>query len=310
MQPRNGSGLPDFIVLGAQKSASTFLQDQMDQHPQIEIAPGESRHFEDPDYSNGGVEALPGLFHQQGPGIVRGIKRPDYLGRPEVPERIAAHIPQARLFVVIREPIARAVSSYFHYVRHGFVPLLPLDEAFTALLDGSLTPAYPRSTEILNYGLYGEHIQRYLTHFPRAQLMIFSQDLLIGDPVASLRRAFEFVGVDDDFVTEHRTSVSNRGVYSPTRLRLLRSKNRFLYTYTPTLDRRFPRRPSPPGWLWAATVVTIDRGLLARVDKSKPPALADSIRRRLADYYAPDAQVLAKILLPSEGPVRWLNEPQ
>lgn len=307
MQPHNGDGLPDFVVLGAQKSASTFLQDQMDQHPQIEIAAGESRHFEDPDYSAGGVEALPKLFHLQGAGIVRGIKRPDYLGRSEVPERLALHIPQARLFVVIREPVARAVSSYYHYVRHGFAPLMPLDQAFAALLDGSLTPEYPRSVEILTYGLYGEHIERYLTRFRRDQIMIFSQDLLIGDPAASLRRAFEFVGVDPTFATEHRTSVSNRGVYSPTRLRLLRSKNRFLYTYTPNRDRRFRRRPSPPGWLWAATVVTIDRGLLARVDRTKPPTLGPAVRNRMKDFYAADAQVLRKVLQPSEGPVRWLT---
>jgi hypothetical protein len=307
MQPRNREGLPDFVVLGAQKSASTFLQDQMDQHPQVEIAPGESRHFEDPDYSAGGVERLPGLFHQQAPDIVHGIKRPDYLGRPEIPGRLAEHIPDARLFVVIREPIARAVSSYYHYVRHGFAPLMPLDEAFSALLEGSLEPSHPRSVEILTYGLYGEHIERYLTRFRRDQLMVFSQDQLIGDPVASLRRAFEFVDVDPTFVTHHQKSVSNRGVYSPTRLRLLRSKNRFVYRYTGNLDRRTRRRPSPVGWLWAATVVTIDRGVLERFDHSKPPKLAEPIRARLADYYAEDAAKLSSLLLPSEGPVSWLN---
>jgi hypothetical protein len=307
MQPRSREGLPDFVVLGAQKSASTFLQDQMDQHPQIEIAPGESRHFEDPDYSDGGVARLPGLFHRHDPGVVHGIKRPDYLGRPEVPGRIAEHIPDVKLFVVIREPIARAVSSYFHYVRHGFAPLMPLDDAFTALLDGSLAGSHPRATEILTYGRYAEHLDRYLGYFGRDQLMVFTQDQLIGDPVASLRRAFEFVGVDPAFVTHSQTSVSNRGVYSPTRLRLLRSKNHLLYTYTPNLDRRFPRRPSPPGWLWAATVVTIDRGLLARIDRSRPPKLAEGIRRRLEDYYADDAARLGEILLPGEGPVSWLR---
>jgi hypothetical protein len=307
MQPSGADRLPDFVVLGAQKSASTFLQDQMAQHPTIEIAPGESRHFEDPEYGRGAVAELPALFHRTDPEVKRGIKRPDYLGQPAVPERLAHHIPDARLFVVIREPVSRAVSSYYHYVRHGFAPLMPVDEAFRALLAGSMQASYPRSAEILTYGRYGEHLQRYLSFYPRDQLMVFTQDALIRDSQASVSRAFEFVGVDPTFVTEHRQSVSNRGVYSPTRLRLLRSKNHFVYTYTPNLDRRYPRSPSPIGWMWNATVVAVDRGVLARVDRTKPPVLTESVRADVEGYYADDAEVLRDLLLPAEGPVGWLD---
>lgn len=301
----SGPTLPDFVVIGAQKSASTFLQDQMAQHPDIEIAEGEVRVFEDPFYSPEAVAGLGSLFHDPG-ARVRGIKRPDYLGHPEVPARLRQYVPDARLLLVIREPVARAVSAFYHYVRHGFVPLMPLDEAFEAFLEGSLVSTHPRSAEVLDYGLYGKHLQRYLEHFPREHIAVFEQKSLTGNPQASLRRAFELVGVDPAFVPDSTTSVSNRGVYSPFRLRLLRSKNRFVYDYTPTLDRRVPRQPTPWGWLYNASVVGLDRTVLSRFGATRPPELSPAVRSRVEDYYAADSRLLAELVAGTGVEVPWL----
>ena len=297
------AGMPDFVVIGAQKSASTFLQDQMAQHPEVEIAPGEVRFFEDPFYSDAAVASLPSLFDGP-PTWRRGIKRPDYLGHPEVPSRLHAFLPDARLFVVVRDPVARAVSAYFHYVRHGFLPLLPIDDAFDQLLAGSLAADYPRSVEILDYGLYGKHLRRYLEHYSREQLMIFEQKALTGDPASALRRAFTFIDVDPSF--EPRTApVSNQGVYSPRRLRLLRTKNRFVYTYAPDLSLRRPRRPSPFGWAYNAAVVGLDRKVLSRFDPGRPPALSPALRERLEAFYAADRADLEPLLAADGVAATW-----
>lgn len=298
--------LPDFVVLGAQKSASTFLQDQLAQHPDIEIAQGETRAFEDPEYSEARVAALPKLFERE--TARRGIKRPDYLGHPEVPARLARHIPEARLFAVIREPVARAVSSYYHYVRHGFVPLVPVDEAFEALLSNAWAADYPRSVEIMDYGMYGRHLERYLQHFGREQLMVFEQKALTSDAAGSLRQAFEFLQVDPDFVPSTTAAVSNRGVYSHRRLALLRTKNRFMYRYTPNLDRRYPRRPSPVGWMWNASVVGVDRLILSRFDAGRPPQLSPEVSDRVAAHYEADRAALSRVLAGTQVRAGWLGQ--
>ena len=308
MEPtdQHRTGMPDFVVIGAQKSASTFLQDQMAQHPDVEIAPGEVRAFEDPFYGQGAVESLPTLFTGP-PTLIRGIKRPDLLGRPEAAERLHRHLPDARLFAVIREPIARAVSAYYHYVRHGFVPLLPIDDAFRALLDRRLEPEYPRSAEILEYGLYGKHLQRYLTRYRPDQLLVFEQRSLTGNPGTSLRQAFEFLGVDPGFVPTTTAHVSNKGVYAPFRLRLLRTKNRRMYRYTPELDRRYPRRPTPWGWLWNAAVVGVDRTVLSRLDEGRPPELSAEVRQQLREFYQADRPALEAALAGMPATAAWLS---
>ncbi|GAB2875412.1 sulfotransferase domain-containing protein [Nocardioides pacificus] len=290
-------GMPSFAVIGAQKSASTFLQDQMSLHPSIEIPEGEVRCFEDPFFTAGDVARLPGLFQRPAEQTVRGIKRPDYLGRPEIPARLHEALPGLRLLVVLRDPVARAVSSYYHFVRHGFVPLRPIDEAMSALMAGTWDHDHPRAQEVLTFGRYGEHLERYLGIFPAEQIAVFDQGHLIGQPQQALRLAFAFVGVTPDWpLPERSVRVSNRGVYSATRLRMLRTKNRTRFTYSESRDRRYPRRMTPWGWAYNASIVGLDRLVLSHLDPGTPPELSAQTRRMLDDYYAPDLDLLRDLL--------------
>ncbi|HET8666226.1 MAG TPA: sulfotransferase domain-containing protein [Nocardioides sp.] len=300
-------GMPSFVVIGAQKSASTFLQDQLSLHPDVEIPEGEVRFFEEPFYSQGAVAELPSLFVRPAAGVRRGIKRPDYMGRPEIPARLHEHLPEAKLLAVLREPVARAVSSYFHMVRHGFVPLAPLDEAFRAILDGSWVSEFPRTPEILTFGLYGEQLARYLSLYRPEQLLVFEQRDLIADTRTKVREAYAFIGVDPSFeVPQAANRVSNKGVYSYPRLRLLRTKNKTRFRYTPTMDRRYPKRMTPWGWLYNAGVVGLDRTVLSRFDDGRPPELSDRIRAEVRDYYAEDRQLLRTVLEGRDVHPDWL----
>lgn len=296
----------DFVVLGAQKSASTYLQDQIALHPEVDMASGEVRVFEDPFYAAGGPAVLDTLFKER-PGLKRGIKRPDYLGRPEIPVRLQEYAPDVKLLVVLREPLARAVSSYFHMARHGFVPLRPVDEAFALLLSDVWADSYPRASEVLTYGLYGQHLSRYVETFATGQIMIFDQSEVTTNPQAALRRAFQFLEVDPGFsLPASGNRVSNRGIYSPFRLRLLRTRNKCKYVYSEDLARRDPRRMTPWGWAFNAGVVGVDRVLLSRLDPGRPPELTRRTRERLESYYSEDRETLKKLIVEWPTDVPWL----
>jgi hypothetical protein len=285
----------DFVVLGAQKSASTFLQHCLAQHPSVQMPPGESRHFEDPHYAQGAVEELIEELGPRRPGTLRGIKRPEYLARPPIAQRLAEWAPDARLFVVLREPVSRAVSGYFDYMRMGFLPLQPLDEGMAQILDGKLQKTHPRAADVLEYGLYGKHLSRYLHLVPREHLLVLLQPELREDPFGQVAEAYRFLGVDPAFVPtlpERR----NTGVYSPVRLRLLRSRNRLLFDYTPDLTRRDPRPPSAVRRVWPSVVTGLDRYAFARLDRSGEPGLAPELREALQEFYADDAPVLEEVL--------------
>lgn len=104
--------LPNFLIIGAQKSATTFLLRCLREHPDVFVPSGEIPFFEDPDYSQGDIESFARLFARGCHKKAVGLKRPNYLHKPECPERIHRHIPSARLIVILRDPIERAISAY------------------------------------------------------------------------------------------------------------------------------------------------------------------------------------------------------
>lgn len=74
---------PNFVIVGAQKSASTFLHRCLEEHPEVYSPSQELRFFENPEFLTARIEKLEALFKEHADKLLRGIKRPDYLGKPE-----------------------------------------------------------------------------------------------------------------------------------------------------------------------------------------------------------------------------------
>ncbi len=110
--------LPDFIILGAQRAGTSSLYYYLSQHPQILPAVRKELHFFDDHYRRG-----LGWYRSQFPtrgarGTITGEATPYYLSHPHAPARIQRLLPQARLIVLLRNPVERAISHYFFEVSH------------------------------------------------------------------------------------------------------------------------------------------------------------------------------------------------
>lgn len=149
--------LPTFVVIGAQKSASSFMQLCLAEHPDIYMAEGETPFFETPDYEQSDISELEMTFQGRGEKCL-GIKRPNYIGKPEVPARIRRHLPSAKLIAVLRNPIDRAVLAYFHNIYYGFLPPLDVEIGMRRIIsDPSFVAKYKRSPEVIEFGYYYKH---------------------------------------------------------------------------------------------------------------------------------------------------------
>ena len=96
-----------------------------------------------------------------------------------MPGRIHQEIPNARLIVLLRDPVERAISQVFHAQRLGFEPL-PINEALAAEQDRLATgePYSFQKHSYLSRSRYLEQLDRYEALFPREQLLILrSEDL-------------------------------------------------------------------------------------------------------------------------------------
>lgn len=207
--------LPDYVILGAQKSGTTSLHAYLGQHPQIRSPKKKEIHYFDT-YFGKGPAWYRGHFPRRrtmGRDQISGEASPAYLSHPRCARRIARALPGVKLIALLRDPAQRAVSSYLHQVRRGREKL-PFAEALAA--EPQRTAAARRILESrdryparisLQYrrysyrarGLYAHWLARYLEHFDRTQVFIRSAEEFFADPAAVLRDLFAFLDIDPDF---------------------------------------------------------------------------------------------------------------
>ena len=193
------TALPDLVVIGAMKCATTALHAYLDAHPDIAMWPGKEANFFTGDptapavhpdewWRHGqwhrGVDWYASLFDAE--AKLRGESSPGYTApdNPVAAERMASVVPDARLVYLVRDPVTRALSQYAHHVREGD-ETRPVEEA---LLDpGSQYVARSR---------YAERLRPFLDHFDRDQVLVAVQERLRDHRRTELRRVYTHVGAD------------------------------------------------------------------------------------------------------------------
>ena len=122
--------LPHFLAIGVQKGGTTTLQRLLEQHPGVYLPSAKELHYFSLHYGQG-----EGWYRQYFAGAALsqrcGEITPYYLFHPSAPQRILALLPQVKLVVMLRDPVERALSQYFHSVRLGLEPLA-LEQALAA----------------------------------------------------------------------------------------------------------------------------------------------------------------------------------
>jgi hypothetical protein len=206
--------LPDFIIIGAQKGGTSSLFAYLAQHPQLLPSLKKEVHFFD-----GGINNKTDNYQKGQAWYRANFPRKDvgarskafeasplYIFNPLVPKRIFDLIPDVKLIALLRNPTERAISHYFHVKEKGYEPL-PVSEALRAeesrLADIIDREDY-KSEAFRHYsyksrGLYKEQLDRFLAYFSQQQLLVVGSEDFFRQPDSTLRRVFEFVGIDPAF---------------------------------------------------------------------------------------------------------------
>lgn len=184
--------------------------------PRAEVA-----YFEDGLYCPSKWDHFLSNFDTAKPSQIIGFKRPNLLGLPSVAERLQSCLGNLKLIVVLRQPADRAISAYFHYMATGLLPCLPPEVGFEKLFNGELTD-WPRAAEVLQFGLYGHHLQNYENLFGRNNIFVFKTSAL-SESESKLSEIFHFLNVDPTFrPTDHKIAQRRpmAAPYSLTRIRI------------------------------------------------------------------------------------------
>jgi hypothetical protein len=281
--------LPDFWIIGAQKSATTYLVALLGHHPEAWIPRQEIPFFEDPVYGDGDPRRLAAFFAKAPEGVALGGKRPNCIGLPEVPGRMAYMLPKARLVAILRNPVERALSAYYHLMRNGRIPVEDPDAGFERILSGRSTNRMDR--RLLEFGLYGRFLDEYANLYDPSQLRVVLQEDFAAKPDEVFAEICDFLGIARLEKLPVRGGV-NRNVYD---LDLVRWQSRLMKIRKGS-DDTYVYLPSRTGMIGGAidwSLLTAGRSITAfykfsgRKDK---PSLSRELKLRLLDYYLDDIE--------------------
>lgn len=203
-----------FFVIGAQRSGTTYLYKALDAHPDIcmgkPIQP-EPKFFLKTDLGAYRYEDYLRSYFDQTACKLYGEKTTTYIESERAAQQISQWFPDAKLVLILRDPIDRAISNYNFSCNNG-LENLPIERAF--LEESSRREDYDHSKisaspyAYLQRGRYIDYIRMYERHFPREQMMILIHEEFVGR-VEAMWRLYSWLDVTADTQMLDVTTVVN-----------------------------------------------------------------------------------------------------
>ena len=223
--------LPDFLIAGVPKAGTTALHAALAPHPGLYLSPVKEPKFfltDGPPPRHGGPgdvqtyqehvwrrDDYEALFAAAPDGALLGEATPFYLHDLDSHARIKALVPQARLVVLLRDPVDRAHSNWTHLWNAGLEPEADFLAACRAE-PARIAAGWAQFWHYVGLGRYGRQIEHLYRHFPREQVLLLRYRELKDDPAATLDRVCAFLGAETGVLTAIPKENVNRHVVEDT----------------------------------------------------------------------------------------------
>ena len=293
---------PDFFFVGHPRSGSGRLDGYLKGHPDLYMGRKELHFFgTDLDYNHPPrtLDNYLAHFRDARPGQIVGEASTWYLASRDAAAEIHDFAPQAKILMMLREPVSWLHSLHSHMVFAAYEDIPDFAEALAAEDDRAAgrRPLPPHSIPaggVLYRSLvrYRDQVQRYFDAFGRDNVHVVIFDDFKADHVRVLDEVLAFLGARVDF--PERAALlegKSRRARNANRVQRSRRLHRWL--------KRPPQRAYLHG-LVEPPVPGYDRLLngLHRLNlKSAPRApMPDDLRARLRDEFRPEVEALADLL--------------
>lgn len=201
---------PAFFLIGAQKAGTTWLWEMLEQHPGTSLPSSKELHyFGSVELNSKGGDWYSNFFDGLDPDKLIGEASTTYFydrvpywynesnqiefdeSLPPIPELISQSFPEAKFIVILRDPVLRAISAYFHWMKKGVAsPLLGLKKVATK---------FPK-LRIMEYGLYAKYLKIWMEYIPSNRFhVIFFEDQIKNNWGQTLTDTYEYLGLDPGF---------------------------------------------------------------------------------------------------------------
>ena len=235
------TGQPDFIIIGFRKCATTSLYHYIIEHPQILPASiKEIMFFNNEQLYGMGIDWYRANFPAipQNCNYVTGEASTLYIQYSKVAQRLKASFPNTKLIVILRNPVDRAISSYYFDKKLGN-KLPSLQKAINAQIKAiqemqDIRQSMDGDVSLVSIGLYVYFLEKWMNLFPRHQFLILKAEDLAKNTQETCNQVFSFLGLPNYRVTN--TARKNKGSYEFKDQDLYRQLTEFYQPYNHKLE--------------------------------------------------------------------------
>jgi hypothetical protein len=276
MAPGGKLPLPNFLIIGAQRSATRWLRANLEEHPEIYTSTVSLSFFSNlTRMRRRGLRGYQMQFDAWNGERLIGESSPTYLLLGNQPDQIAlridAALPDVRLIAIVRNPVDRMYSAMLHHIKRGRLPA-------NANLFKMVSQGHPDVDELdlIGGGLYHRSLQPYLDIFGDRLLVVVHDDIST-DPAGVYAAALDHLGAKPGFEPSRLDKVlfSNRRTVRATGPKPTLEQTRALYMlfrddveeleamigrYLPSWD------PGPPPRRWQSAFSKLDLETMRRID--------------------------------------------
>jgi hypothetical protein len=190
-------GLPEFVLAGTTKAASTWIYECFEDHPDIATHTDDTLCYFDMNRHRN-IDWYRDQFDPS-PQQVVGEASPTYMYSAGTPKRIADTLPDVDLVFCLRNPVDRAFSHWWHGYSEGL-----WNYEFDAAIEEP--PPYQMWIEP---GYYDQYLETFEDHFDRDQMHVWLFDDLVADSESFITEIFDTVGVDSEYIPTPVGNTSN-----------------------------------------------------------------------------------------------------
>ncbi len=213
---------PNFFIVGAPKCGTTAMNDYLNQHPEIFMAPKEIHYFGKDLKTKMKISETEYLkkFQNTGNKKIIGEASVWYLFSKTAAEEINKFSPAAKILIMLRNPVELIYSLHSQHLYDGnedvpdFEKALSLDEErkgglnLAYSVDFFETPTYKDSV------LFFEQVKRYLAVFNKENVHIILYEDFKADPKKIVTETLQFLGVNTEAGIEYKVINPNRQIQS------------------------------------------------------------------------------------------------
>ena len=209
--------VPNFIIIGCQRCGTTSLYTYLAQHPQILTPIKKEMDFFSWHFDRG-IDWYLAHFPPMPPGeqFLTGEASPSYFDSREAPERLYSLFPEAKLIVLLRNPVDRAISQFYRLTDLNW-EARSLDRVISDEIERlNQNPEYIIGEEPGNYlarGRYIEFIKNWRNFFPPEQLLILKSEDFYAGAATTVKQVLEFLDLPEYQLSEYQNA--NPGSYPP-----------------------------------------------------------------------------------------------